>query len=110
MYYCMTINQLAIVNKDQMSCNNKKHLFWNHLQNLSPLPKRHKVPDNTSTSIVFVMHVVRMISVTGLKLHFFKSWADKMNYLSSVPGNNFHLIFGNYSYEYSVLFKQRDVR
>lgn len=27
MYYCMTINQLAIVNKYQMRCNNKNICF-----------------------------------------------------------------------------------
>ena len=31
-----------------------------------------------------------------------------MSYLSSVPGNNLHVIFDNYSYEYSVPSKQRD--
>ena len=33
-----------------------------------------------------------------------------MNYLSSVPGNNLQVIFGNYSYECIVLSKQRDFR
>ena len=55
------------------------------------------------------MRAIRMISVAGLKRHTFKSWADEiMNYLSSMRGNNLHVIFYNYSYEYSVPSKQRD--
>ena len=77
--------------------------------NLSPIPKTHKVPNNISTSIVDAMRAIRMISVAGLKPHTFKSWADEiMNYLSSMRGNNLHVIFYNYSYEYSVPSKQRD--
>ena len=32
-----------------------------------------------------------------------------MNYLSSMPGNNLHVIFDNYSNAYNVLSKQREV-
>ena len=52
-----------------------KNMFWYHLQNFSPAPKRHKVTDNTSTLIVFVMHAIRITSVTGLELCLFNSWA-----------------------------------
>lgn len=55
------------------------------------------------------MLAIRIISVTGLELHLFNSWADKiMNYSSSVPGNNLHVIVGYYSHEYSVLSNKRD--
>ena len=105
----VTSKPWAIVNEDKKSCNNNKYLFQNHLQNLSPIPKTHKVPDNISTSIVDAMRAIRMVSVARLKSHTFKSWADEiMSYLSSVPGNNSHVIFDNYSYEYSVPSKQRD--
>ena len=51
-----------------------------------------------------------MISVAVLKPRTFNSWADEiMNYLSSMPGNNLHVILDNYSYEYSVPSKQKDV-
>ena len=40
-----------------------------------------------------------MISVVGLTPRIFKSWEDEtMNYSSSIPGNNLHVIFDNYSY------------
>ena len=73
----MTSNPWAIVNKDQKSRNNNKNLFGNYLQNLSSVTKTEKVPGNASTLIVFAIHAVRMISVTGLKLPLFRSWADK---------------------------------
>ena len=51
-----------------------------------------------------------MISVAVLKPRTFKSWADEiMNYLSSMPGNNLHVNLDNYSYEYSVPSKPKDV-
>ena len=51
-----------------------------------------------STSIVDAMHAARMISVADLKLCTFKLWAiEIMNYLSSMPGNNLHVIFDNSS-------------
>ena len=66
--------------------------------------------DNISTSIADAMRAIRMISVAGLKPRTFKSWTDEtMNYLSLKPGNNLHVIFDNYNYEYSVPSKQRDV-
>ena len=43
---------MAIVKEDEESRNNNKYLFQNHLQNLSPIPKTHKIPGNASTSIV----------------------------------------------------------
>ena len=56
------------------------------------------------------MRAVRMISAAVLKPRTLKSWADKrMNYLSSMPVNNFHVIFDSYSYEYSVPSNKRDV-
>ena len=61
MSYCMTNKLSGIANKDQKSCNNKKLLFRNHLQNLSAVPKTCKIPDNMSTSVVFGMRAVRMI-------------------------------------------------
>ena len=71
---------------------------WNHVKNLSPIPKTQKLPDNMSTSIVDAMHAARMISVADLKLCTFKLWAiEIMNYLSSMPGNNLHVIFDNSS-------------
>ena len=103
MYYCMTNKPLAIVNKDQKNCNNEKHLFRNYLQNLSPVPKAYKVPDNISTSIVYAVCALRVISVAGLKLHLFKSWADEITVMT---GNNLHVFFGNYSHECIVLSKQ----
>ena len=93
----------AVVNKDEKSRKNNKHLFQNHLQNLSPIPKTHKIPDNISTSIVDAMRAIRMISVADSKPQTFKSWADEiMNYLGSMPGNNLNVIFDNCSYEFSV--------
>ena len=90
MDYYVTSRPYAIVNEDEKSRNNNKHLFRNHLQNLSPIPETHNVPDNISTSIVDAMRAIRMISVAGLKLRTFKSWADEiMNYLSSMPGTLF---------------------
>ena len=51
-----------------------------------------------------------MISVAGLKPHTLKSWADEiMNYFSLMPGNKLHVIFDNYSYEYSVPSQERDL-
>ena len=106
----MTSRPWAIVNEDEKNRNNSKHLFRNHLQNLSPIPKTHKVPDNISTSIVDAMRAVRMISVADLKLRTFKSWADEiMNDSCSMPSSNLHVTFDNYSYEYSVSSKQRNV-
>ena len=90
----MTSKPWAFINEDEKSCNNNKHLFRNHLQNFSPIPKTYKVPDIISTSIIYAMRAVRMISVAGLKLCNFKSREDrKINYLSSIPGNNLHIIF-----------------
>ena len=48
MDYCVTCKPWVIVNGDEKSRNNNKHLFRNHLQNLSPIPKTHKVPGNIS--------------------------------------------------------------
>ena len=105
----MTSKPWVTVNGDEKSRNNNKHLFRNHLQNLSPIPKTHNVPRNISISIVDAMRAIKMIYVAGLKPHTFKSWADEiMNYLSLMAGNNFHVIFNNYSYEYSVSSKKRD--
>ena len=68
MDYCLTSKPWAIVNEDEHRHNNNKHLFWNHLQNLSPIPKTHKVPpDNISTSIADAISAIRMISAAGLK-------------------------------------------
>ena len=56
------------------------------------------------------MHAIRILSVATLKSRTVKLWADEiMNYFSSMPANNSHVIFDNYSYEYSVPSKQRDV-
>ena len=66
MDYCVTSKPWAIVNEDEKSHNNNKHVFRNHLQNLFPIPKRHKVLDNISTSIVDAVRAIRMISVAGL--------------------------------------------
>ena len=63
-----------------------------------------------SSLIVDAMRVVRLISIAGLKLQTFKSWADQtISYLSAIPGKNLHIIFDNYGYEYSVPTKQRNV-
>ena len=109
MDYCVTSKLWAIVNKDEKSRNSNKRLFENHLQNLSPIPKTHKIQDNISTSIVDAMRAIRMISVADLKPHTFKSRVDEIiNYLSLMAGNNLHVIFDNYSYEYSVPSKHRE--
>ena len=100
----MTNKPSAIVNKDQKNCNNEKHQFRNYLQNLSPVPKTYKVPDNISTSIVYAVRALRVISVAGLKLHLFKPWADEITVMT---GNNLHVFFVNYSHECIVLSKQR---
>ena len=42
----MTSKPWLIVNENKKSCNNNKNLSQNQLQNLSPIPKIHKVPDN----------------------------------------------------------------
>ena len=56
------------------------------------------------------MRAIRILSVATLKSRMVKSWADEiMNYLSLMPANNSHVIFDNYSYEYSVPSKQRGV-
>ena len=92
MDYCITSKPSA----DEKSGNNNKHLFRNNLPILFPIPKTHKVPDNISTLIVYVMNAVRMISVADLKPRTFKSWADAiMNYVSLMSGNNLHAIFDN---------------
>ena len=49
------------------------------------------------------MRAIRILSVATLKSRTVKSWADEiMNYLTSMPANNSHVIFDNYSYECSV--------
>ena len=107
---CVTSKPWAFVNEDEKSRKNNKHLFRGRLQKLSTIPKTHKAPENISTSIVDAIHAIIMISVAGLKLRTLKSWADEiMNYLSWMPGNNLHVIFDYYCYEYSVPSKQRDV-
>ena len=99
-----------IVNEEEKSRNSNKHLFRNHLQNCSPVPKTHKTPGNIMTSIVDAMRVVRMISVAGLKPRTFKSWANNiMSYLSTLVGDKLHVIFDNYAYEYNIPSKQRAV-
>ena len=55
MDYCTTSRPWAIVNKYEKSHANNKHLFQNHLQNLSPIPKTHKVTNNIFILIVDVM-------------------------------------------------------
>ena len=50
----MTSKPWLIVNEDKKSCNNNKNLSQNQLQNLSPIPKTHKVPDNIY--LIFAMH------------------------------------------------------
>ena len=63
-----------------------------------------------SISIVDAVRTIRKISVDGLKPCTFKSWVEEIiNYLSSMHGNNLHVFFDNYSYEYSVPSKQSDV-
>ena len=52
--YCMTSKPWLIVNENKKSCNNNKNLSQNQLQNLSPIPKTHKVPDNIY--LIFAMH------------------------------------------------------
>ena len=47
MDYCVTSKSWAIVNEDEKSHNNNKHLFRNHLQNLPPISRIHKVRDNS---------------------------------------------------------------
>ena len=109
MDYCVASKPRTIVNEDEKSRNNNKHLFRNYLENLSPNPKIPKVPDYIFTSVIDAMCAIRLISVAGLKPHTFKSWADEiMNCLSSMPGNNLNVIFNNYRYEYSVSSNQRD--
>ena len=110
MDYCVKVKLWAIVNEDEKSHNNNKRLFRNHLQNLYPIPKLHKVPDNISASIVDAMRAIRMIYVACLKPRPFKSWADEIiNYISSMCGNSLHITFDNCSSQYSVPSKQRDV-
>ena len=54
--------------------------------------------------------LLEWISIAGLKPPTFKSWTDQItSYLSSIPGDNLHVIFDNYGYEYSVPSKQRDI-
>ena len=64
---CVTSKSWTIVNDDEKCCSNNKHLLGSHSQNLSPIFKTHKVPDNISTSIVDVMRAITMISVADLK-------------------------------------------
>ena len=47
MDYCVISKSWAIVNEDEKSHNNNKHLLRNHLQNLSSISRTHKVPDNS---------------------------------------------------------------
>ena len=101
----VTSKPWVIINKDEKNRNNNKHLFQNHLQNLSSIPKIHKAPDNISTSIVTS---IKMISFADLKPRTFKSLPDEIkNCLSSMPGNNLRVIFDNYSYQYSAPSKQK---
>ena len=110
MEYCVTSKPWVIVNENEESRNSNKHLFRNHLQNWSPVPKTQRAPENISTSIVDAMRVVRMIPIAGLKSRTFKSLADSiMKYFSSLAGRNLHIIFDNYGYEYSIPSKQRPV-
>ena len=105
MDYYVTSKPWVIINKDEKNRNNNKHLFQNHLQNLSSIPKTHKAPDNISTSIVTS---IRMISFADLKPRTYKLLPDEIkNCLSSMPGNNLRVIFDNYSYKCSVPSKQK---
>ena len=70
--YYMVSKPWAVVNLVEKSGNNNKYLFGNHLQNLSCIPKPHKVRDNIFASIVDAMLAIRMISVVLLKPHTFK--------------------------------------
>ena len=90
---CVASKPWAVLNEDEKSRSNSKHLLQNHLKNFSSIPKIHKILGNMSTSIVDVMRAIRTISVAALKPLTFKSWADEiMNYLGLMCGNNLNVI------------------
>ena len=78
MDFCVISKPWVIVNEDEKSRNNNKHLFRNHLQNLSPISRTHNVPNNMSTSIVDTMRAIRINSVASQKSCTVKSWADEI--------------------------------
>ena len=76
MEWPLTSEPWSIINEDEKSRANRKHVFRNNLQDISPVPRTCKIPNNISTTIIDVMRVLRMIPIAGIKHRTFKSWAD----------------------------------
>ena len=98
MEWPITSKPYAIAAEDGKARSNSKSLFRNYLQSLNPQKASTEPSSDINTSVVDMMRVVRLISISDAKPPTFLEWAKSIGkYLLSLPGDNLHLVFDNYS-------------
>ena len=97
MQWPVTSRPWAICNEEEKSRSVNKSLLRNSIQVSSPIPATN-TPPFIHTSIVDVMHVVRIISISDMKPPTYIMWANSIcSYLNALPGEVLHFVFDVYS-------------
>ena len=98
MHWPVTRKPYSLAAEDGKVQSNRKSLFRNHLQALSPQQSTVNPSLSIYTCIVDTMKVVRMITIKDLNPPTFDSCAKKVfSYILSLPGNTAHIVFDNYA-------------
>ena len=94
----VTSKRYATAAEDGKVCSNSKSLFRNYLQCLCQVRPSRDPSTAIQMSIADAMRVVRMISVKNADPTIFLSWPKNVfSYIHSLPGDNLHIVFDNYS-------------
>ena len=97
MNWSTTTKPWAICKASGKAKANSKSLFRKSLLALYPSQPETFPPQTIKCYVVDAMRVVRKIAVSDLEENTYACWAKRFtNYLSSLPGNEVHVVFGNY--------------
>ena len=108
MNWCLFDRPWMFIKEDETSRENRKSVFRNHIQSMSPIEPTSDIPPNIKTVIVDAMRIVQMVSVAGLAKRTFRCWTERfVKQLSPLPGENLHVLFDNYNYLYDIPCKNR---
>ena len=98
----------SIVIKNDKARGTAKSIFRNLLQQNSTVCPSNNVPADIEVSIFDAMRVLKMVPVKKLKPGTFRRWANNIfKYMKGLPGHTLHIVFDNYTYEYSVPTKDQ---
>ena len=93
----MTMKPWAICKTPGKTKANSNLLFHNSLLALCPRQPESFPPQTIKCCVVDAMQVVRKIPVSYLEEKTYACWAKGFaNYLSSLPGDEVHVVFDNY--------------